>query len=425
MREGPNAAVECYNRAMIDIRDLRVHPDEYREAAKQKGIGHKAVDETLKLDEQRRTLLAEVEQLRSELHVKGKPSPEQLEKLQGTKARLGKLEDQLAELERNFEELLGSIPNLLAPGTPEGGEEANRQERTWGEHPQFDFEPKDHVALAEAHGWLDFERGAKVAGSKFYYLFGPLVQLEFAVTQMIFEMLAKDGFVPALVPNMVTGRMAAGTGYLPRGEERQIYKIEGEDLNLIATAEMPLTGYFADEILELGLLPKAFVGHSPAYRMEAGAYGKYSKGLYRVHQFNKLEMYVFCLPEASAEWHKKLVKLEEDICRALELPYRVVRIAAGDMGAPAYEKYDIEYWSVLEQTYRELMSCSNVTDYQARRLNIRYRDKEGKVQFVHTLNGTAAAFSRLPIALMESHQQADGSVRVPQALVKYYGRETL
>jgi seryl-tRNA synthetase len=172
-------------------------------------------------------------------------------------------------------------------------------------------------------------------------------------------------------------------------------------------------------------LPTAFIGHSPAYRREAGAYGKYSKGLYRVHQFNKLEMYVFCLPEESDEWHKKLVSLEEEICQALELPYRVVRIAAGDLGAPAYEKYDIEYWSPVENGYRELMSCSNVTDYQARRLNIRYRDTDGKTRSVHTLNGTAAAFSRLPIALLENHQQADGSVRLPEVLVPYYGGTTL
>jgi len=251
------------------------------------------------------------------------------------------------------------------------------------------------------------------------------VKLETAVTQFIFETLEADGFVPAIVPNMVTSRVAAGSGYLPRGEERQIYKIEGEDLNLVATAEMALTGLYADEILDQADLPKMFIGSSPAYRMEAGAYGKYSKGLYRVHQFNKLEMYVFCLPTESAEWHRKLVAIEEKICQALELPYRLVRIAAGDMGAPAYKKYDVEYWSPIENEYRELMSCSDVTDYQARRLNIRYRDDAGKAQFVHTLNGTAAAFSRLPIALLENHQQADGRIKVPQALVKYYGREFL
>jgi seryl-tRNA synthetase len=410
---------------MIDIRELRARPEIYRASAKSKGMGEQSIDETLKLDEQRRRLLVEVEQLRGELNVKGKPTAEALKKLQDTKAASAKLEVSLAELDAQLGEAISRIPNLLADGTPEGGEESNREEHTWGDHPSFDFEPKDHVSLAEAHGWLDFERGAKVAGSKFYYLFGSIVKLEMAVTQFIFDLLEQDGFVPTIVPNMVTTKVAAGSGYLPRGEERQIYKIEGEDLNLIATAEMALTGLFADEILDHQDLPKAFIGYSPAYRMEAGAYGKYSKGLYRVHQFNKLEMYIFCLPSESGAWHERMVAIEEKICQSLELPYRLVRIAAGDMGAPAFKKYDVEYWSPIESEYRELMSCSDVTDYQARRLNIRYRDEAGKVQFLHTLNGTAAAFSRLPIALLENHQQADGRIKVPQALVKYYGKEYL
>ncbi len=410
---------------MIDIRELRANPDVYRESARLKGIGEKAIDETLKSDEQRRELIVQVEKLRSDLHVKGKPSAAELKDLQGIKSKSALLEAKLTEIENTYQDQIQRIPNLLAANTPEGTEENNREEKSWGEHPKFEFEPKDHVELAESSGWLDFERGAKVAGSKFYYLFGPLVKLETAVTQFIFEMLEHDGFVPAMVPNMVSTRVAAGSGYLPRGEERQIYQVEGEDLNLIATAEMALTGLYADEILEQKDLPKAFIGYSPAYRVEAGAYGKYSKGLYRVHQFNKLEMYVFCLPTESAAWHEKLVAIEEKICQALELPYRLVRIAAGDMGAPAYKKYDVEYWSPVEEEYRELMSCSDVTDYQARRLNIRYRDEAGKVTFVHTLNGTAAAFSRLPIALLENHQQEDGRIKVPKALVKYYGGEFL
>lgn len=410
---------------MIDIKDLRGQPEKYRTAAKLKNIGEESIDEAIKQDAQRLELLGRVEQLRSELKLKGKPTADQLEKLQKTKAELTKLEAKLAKVEAEFDDAVSRIPNLLGPGTPEGGEDNNRQERSWGEHPKFDFPVKDHMTIAESRGWLDFERGAKVAGSKFYYLMGSLVRLEMAVTQLILDLVEAQGFVPSIVPNMVTAKIAAGTGYLPRGEERQIYKIEGEDLNLIATSEMPLTGYFADEILDDAKLPALFIGWSPSYRMEAGAYGKYSKGLYRVHQFNKLEMYVFCKPNESRMWHDKLVALEEEICQALEIPYRVVRIAAGDMGAPAYEKYDIEYWSPVESTYRELMSCSNVTDYQARRLNIRYRDEAGKPQFVHTLNGTAAAFSRMPIAMLENHQQKDGSIRVPQALIKYYGKEIL
>lgn len=410
---------------MIDLKALRANPEIYRSSAQARGMSTEPIEAALALDVRRLELTACVDELRATLNVKGKPTAEDLIKLQEAKATLSPLEAELTQIESDLEAAAGSIPNTMAEGTPDGGEEANREERTWGDHPTSDFELRDHMTLAEANDWLDFERGAKVAGSKFYYVKGSLVRLQFAVIQMILQRMHAAGFTPMLVPNMVNSRVAAGTGFLPRGEERQIYKIEGEDLNLIATAEMPMTGYYADEILEPSQIPTAFIGYSPAYRMEAGAYGKYSKGLYRVHQFDKLEMYVFCLPEESGKWHDKLVEIEEDICQALELPYRVVRIAAGDLGAPAYKKYDIEYWSPVENTYRELMSCSNVTDYQARRLNIRYRDDSKKTQYLHTLNGTAAAFSRLAIAIMENHQQADGTVKVPVALQNYYGGETL
>ncbi|HZM63982.1 MAG TPA: serine--tRNA ligase, partial [Candidatus Saccharimonadales bacterium] len=239
------------------------------------------------------------------------------------------------------------------------------------------------------------------------------------------QLAVKHGFTPMLVPHMVTTRVASGTGYLPRGEERQIYKIEGEDLNLIATAEIPITGYHADEIIDGKELPLLYIGLSPSYRMEGGAYGKHNKGLYRTHQFNKLEMYVFCKPEDSEQWHQKMLAIEEELCQLLEIPYQVVRIAAGDLGAPAYKKYDLEYWSPVDKIYRELTSCSNVTDYQARRLNIRYRTAQGDTRFVHTLNGTAAAMSRVPIALIENHQQADGTVRLPKAIQAFLGSDTL
>ena len=410
---------------MIDIKNLRQNPELYKESAELRGMVASPVDDAIKLDIERVNLLQTVEALRSELNIKGKPTSYELKKLQTKKEKLSKLEVSLKEIDTELNSHLMLIPNILAEKTPEGGEENNREERSWGKKPTFDFEPKDHMALGEANGWIDFERGAKVAGSKFYYLKGSLVRLELAISQMIFDLVEKDGLVPVQVPHMVNGRILEGTGFQPRGEEDQSYRIEGEDLTMIGTAEIPLTGYFADEILTTEQLPTAFIGLSPAYRKEAGAYGKYSKGLYRVHQFNKLEMYIFCKPEESLMWHQKLVKIEEDICQALELPYRVVRIAAGDMGAPAYEKYDIEYWSPIEEMYRELMSCSNVTDYQARRLNIRYRDESGKTQVVHTLNGTAAAFSRLPIALLETHQQADGSIALPKILQPYYGGKTL
>jgi seryl-tRNA synthetase len=409
---------------MIDIKKLRDNPQTYKDSASNRGISVD-VDKLLELDRQRTMLIGKIESLRSKLNIKGKPSPEQLRELQSTKKELGLLEDSFTPVDLEYTELLWQVPNLMAAETPEGGEESNRQEREWGGKPKFDFEAKDHLSLAESNDWLDFERGAKVAGSKFYYLKGELVKLEMAVTRMVFDKLEKAGFTAMMVPNMVSARVAAGSGYLPRGEERQIYKIEGEDLNLIATSEIPMTGYYADEILDVDKLPVALAGISPAYRVEGGAYGKYSKGLYRVHQFNKVEMYVFCEPNDAEEWHDKLVNIEEEICQELEIPYRVVRIAAGDLGAPAYKKYDVEYWTPVEQEYRELMSCSNVTDYQSRRLSVRYRNEQEELKFVYTLNGTAAAFSRMPIALLENHQTAEGKIKVPKALQSYYGSEFL
>jgi seryl-tRNA synthetase len=235
------------------------------------------------------------------------------------------------------------------------------------------------------------------------------------------EIARKKGFTPITVPHMVNTRTMNGTGYLPRGEERQVYKIEGEDLNLIATAEIPITGYHSDEILDEAALPLLYAGISPAYRMEAGAYGKHSRGLYRVHQFNKVELYVFCLPSQSEEWHQKLIALEEELCQNLNLPYQLVRIAAGDLGAPAYKKFNIEYWSPVDQSYKELMSCSNITDYQARRLNIRYRNKNNKIEYLHTLNGTAAAMSRMMIAIIENHQNDKGELVIPEVLLQHMG----
>jgi seryl-tRNA synthetase len=238
---------------------------------------------------------------------------------------------------------------------------------------------------------------------------------------MALDIAVKHGFTPITVPHLINSRTSSGAGFSPRGEEDQIYEISGEDLILIATSETPITGYHADEILEAKTLPLLYVGVSPAYRKEAGAYGKHSRGLYRVHQFNKVELYIFCQPEESEKWHKKLVEIEEELCNLLELPYQLVRIASGDLGASAYKKFDVEYWSPVEQTYRELMSCSNVTDYQARRLQIRYRKPDGSTEYVHTLNGTAMAFSRIAIALIENHQDKDGNISLPKILQKYMG----
>lgn len=414
---------------MLDIQFIRENSKLVEDSAKAKGIKIN-LDKLLKADEERREVLGQVEELRRQRNqladsTKGqKPAADQLNKGKELKERIAEREAKLAKLDESYTEKLKDIPNIIPEDTPKGGEDNNREEKKWGEPAKHKV--KDHLTWGEEHDMIDFERGAKVAGNKFYYLKGSLVELELAVFQLGLQLAAKHGFVPMSVPHLTNTRIAEGTGFMPRGEEKQIYKVEDEDLSLIATAEIPITGYHADEVLDEKDLPRLYAGLSAAYRVEAGAYGKHSKGLYRVHQFNKLELYVFCKPEDSENWHQKLVDIEEELCQALEIPYRLVRIAAGDLGAPAYKKFDIEYWSPADQAYRELMSCSNVTDYQARRLNIRYRGADGKPQFVHTLNGTAAAFSRIAIALIENHQDKEGKVKLPKALHKFMsGKETL
>ncbi len=413
---------------MLDVQFIRDNKKLVEEKSKQKGI-KVDLEQLLGFDSKRRELLLKVEELRAQRNklaesTKGKkPDETQVKKGRELKDKLADQEHQLGSIEKELNELLLNVPNVTPDDTPLGGEEANREEKKWGEAKSGEG-IKDHLTWAEERGLIDFERGAKVAGAKFYFTKGSLVELELALFQFCLAQAVKKGFMPMTVPHLVNSSTASGTGFLPRGEERQIYKIEGEDLNLIATAEIPITGYHSDEILDQKQLPALYAGLSPAYRMEAGAYGKHSKGLYRVHQFNKLELYVFCEPKDSEAWHKKLVDFEEEICQSLELPYRLVRIASGDLGAPAYKKYDIEYWSPPDQNYRELMSCSNVTDYQTRRLNIRYRSPEGKTAYLHSLNGTAAAFSRMAIAIIENYQTKDGKVEVPKILIPFMGGKT-
>jgi seryl-tRNA synthetase len=412
---------------MLDLQYIRDNAELVKQKSALKGY-HADIDRLLELDVERRTRQTQVGELRrrrNELAEQAKgqrPTDEQVEEGKRLKDEIAQRETEAKSIEDEFTELWQAIPNVIPDDTPEGGEESNRPEKTWGEPRQDGV--KDHLEWGEGRGLIDFERGAKVAGAKFYYLKGELVQLELAVFQLGLQLATKYGFTPMTVPHLVNARTIKGTGFNAKGDEPQIYKVEGEDLHLIATAEIPITGYHADEILKEADLPILYVGLSPAYRMEAGAYGKHSKGLYRVHQFNKLEMYVFCKPEDSEEWHQKLVAFEEELCQALEIPYQLVRIASGDLGMPAYKKYDIEYWSPSDKAYRELMSCSNVTDYQARRLNIRYRNNEGKTEFVHTLNGTAAAFSRVAIALIENHQTPEGKVSIPAALQPFMGDKT-
>jgi seryl-tRNA synthetase len=413
---------------MLDIQFIRDNPVLVAEKSKQKGY-KVDIQQLLGFDKERRELRGQVDEKQRQRNehaamfkeTKGTTSQDNIDKGKDLKRELADLEHKLASIEKEYIDLLKQIPNITPDDTPDGGEENNREEKKWGEPRRDDVQ--DHQKWGEKHELIDFERGAKVAGNKFYYLKGDLVSLELAVFQFGLQLATKHGFTPITVPHLVNQRAIEGTGFMAKGDEDQIYKVEGEDLHLIATAEIPITAYHADEILKIDELPLLYVGLSPAYRKEAGAYGKHSKGLYRVHQFNKLEMYVFCKPEDSEQWHQKLVELEEELCQALEIPYRLVRIAAGDLGQSAYKKFDIEYWSPVDRSYRELMSCSNVTDYQARRLNIRYKNAEGKTEFVHSLNGTAAAFSRICIALIENHQDGD-KMKIPAALQPFMGGKT-
>lgn len=413
---------------MLDIQFIRDNAELVAQKSQQKGY-KVDVPKLLEIDQKRRELLAEVEEIRRQRNelsdqTKGqKPSPEQIEKGKTLRQKVGEQEARLEELNANYKDLLEAIPNTIPDDTPEGGEENNQPVKHWGDPKKTSI--KDHLAWGEAKGYIDFESGAKVAGAKFYYLKGSLVELELALFQYGMQLAIKQGFTPITVPHLVNTRTMKGTGFMARGDEDQIYKIENEDLNLIATAEIPITGLHADEIVDADKLPLLYAGLSPAYRKEAGAYGKHSRGLYRVHQFNKLELYVFCKPDESEKWHQKLVEIEEELCQSLGIPYQMVRIAAGDLGQSAYKKFDIEYWSPADNSYHELMSCSNVTDYQARRLNIRYKDEQGKTQYLHTLNGTAAAFSRVCIAIIENFQNEDGTVTVPESLKPYLGRDVI
>jgi seryl-tRNA synthetase len=409
---------------MLDIQFIRDNPEMVAEKSKQKGYDVD-IPSLLSSDKIRRDALEKIQALqhqRNQLNdqIQGRqPTQEELENGRNLKEQISPQEKVIKKAEADLSGKLKNIPNIFPDDTPIGDEKANLELKRWGEVPDKNFEIKNHLDWAESRGLVDFERGAKVAGNKFYYLKSSLVDLELALAQFGLHQVKRHGFWPMMVPHLVNTRTLEGAGFSAKGEEKQVYKIEGEDLNLIATAEIPLTGFFADEILPSNWLPSCMAGFSPSYRVEGGAYGKHSRGLFRTHQFNKLELYVYCQPKDSEQWHQKLLAIEEELCQQLRLPYRVVRIASRDLGAPAYKKYDIEYWSPVDKTYRELMSCSNVTDYQARNLNIRYRQENGPTDFVHTLNATALAMSRMVVAIIENFQNAKGQVEIPKALQPY------
>lgn len=347
------------------------------------------------------------------------------------KSQVGENEATLKEIESALREEQSRLPNMTHPDAPIGGEEDAKVLRTWGEIPKFDFQPKDHVDLMAALDLVDFEAGAKVAGSGFYFLKNEAVLLELAMIQFAIETVRAAGFTLYTTPDLARQDVLEGTGYQPRGPETQIYSIENSDLSLVATAEIPLGGMLRDQILDVKDLPIKAAGVSHCFRTEAGGHGKAVRGIYRVHQFTKVEMFGFTAPELdeSNAFHQQVVEIEEKIFQALEIPYQVIDTPTGDLGGPAYRKFDLEAWMPGRGAggeYGEVTSASNCTDFQARRLGIRCKSPDQKgTRFVHTLNGTAIAITRAMIALIENHQQADGSIRIPQALQKWVGMEKI
>lgn len=415
---------------MIDIRLLREDPDRVRASQRARGEDEGVVDHILAADERRRSSLTEFERLRAEQKSMGK----QVAQAQGeakqallaqTKemaARVKTLQAAAGEAEELLDTLLRRIGNIIEPGVPVGGEDDYVVLETVGKPRDFDFEPRDHLALGEALDAIDMERGARVAGSRFYFLKGVGARLEIAMMNLALAQAVEHGFIPMITPTLVTPQVMGGAGFLDAHAD-EVYRLEADDLYLTGTSEVALAGYHADEILDLSDGAKRYAGWSTCYRREAGSYGKDTRGIIRVHQFNKLEMFVYCRPEDAVAEHERLLAMEKEMLGKIEVPYRIIDTAAGDLGGPAARKYDCEAWVPTQGRYRELTSTSNCTTYQARRLNTRYRAEKG-TGTAATLNGTLAT-TRWLVAILENHQQADGSVAVPQALQPYLGLEVL
>jgi seryl-tRNA synthetase len=402
---------------MIDLRAARDNPQAVRDALERKGAAE-LFDELLAADRAVRDVQPRVDELRAKRKLKGKPSPEQLDELERIKSELQTLERQLQAAERRRDDVLGRIPNPPDEATPDGFTDEDAVEiRRWGDPPSFAFPAKDHLDLAVVYGWIDVDRAAKVSGSRFVFRKGDVALLELALYRFALDRLVTRGFTPVLPPVLVRERAMYGTGFFPT-DEVNIYGVERDELYLIGTSEVPLAAMHADEILDEDALPLRYAGYSTCFRREAGAAGKDTRGMFRVHQFDKVEMFVFTKPEWSRDEHERLLEIEEELVQELELPYRVVNIAAGELGASAAKKYDLEGWFPGQNRYRELTSTSNTTDYQARRLKIRFRPDDGAPVHVHTLNGTAVT-GRAMLSIMENFQQEDGSIAVPPPLVEY------
>ena len=419
---------------MIDVKELKTRYEEIRKNIENRYM-NVDLDKIISDQEKRAALMQETETLRAKRNenaqkMKGKLDPETrkalIEEGKTIKDELAKVEAEYNEIDKIFADEARTIPNYSHPEAPIGKEDKDSLAvKFYGEPKVFPFKAKDHVQLGEALDILDFDNGAKVAGQKFYYIKNKGVILQMALERYAMDIVLKHGFTPFITPDIAKEEILNGIGFNPRGAESNIYTIEGTGTCLVGTAEITLGGYYSGEIISKDKLPIKMTGLSHCFRREAGGAGQYSKGLYRVHQFSKLEMFIYCLPEESDKFHKEILSIEEEIFQGLGLPYRVVDTATGDLGAPAYRKFDIEAWMPgrgENGEYGEVTSTSNCTDYQARSLNIRYRDDDdGKAKFVHMLNGTAVALSRAIVAILENYQNEDGSVSIPPALVPYCG----
>ncbi len=432
---------------MIDIKLLRDNPDLVRASQRARGDDEGLIDQVLAGDELRRSSLQEFEAARGDQKTvsrdvgramgalgaarkKGVDVTELEAEAAQARERAGALSERVKALETTagdagaaYETALRKIGNVIAPGVPSGGEDNFSLRETVGEPTQFDFEPLDHLALGERLGAIDMERGAKVGGSRFYFLTGVGAMLELALLNMAMAQAVQHGFTPMITPTLVKADVMQGAGFLDAHAD-EVYRLEADDLYLTGTSEVALAGYHASEIIDLSAGPKRYAGWSACYRREAGSHGKDTSGIIRVHQFHKVEMFVYCDPADAAAEHERLLDWEREMLAKVELPYRIIDTAAGDLGNPAARKYDCEAWVPTQGRYRELTSTSNCTTYQARRLGTRHRNAEGRTETVATLNGTLAT-TRWLVAILENHQQADGSVRVPEALQPFIGLDVL
>jgi seryl-tRNA synthetase len=409
---------------VIDLKAARQEPDRYRAALDRRGAA-RDFDALLAADSRWREHTERTESLRAaqKKSSRGKPGEAELAALRQLSDELAVATEEQAHAARERDVLLARIPNLPDPTAADGMDEEDAQlVRTWGEPPVFSFEPRDHLDLGSPTGWIDMARGARLSGARFAYRIGDVALAEMALYRYVIDKLAGNGFLPVLPPILAREWAMYGTGFLPT-EESNLYLLEKDELYLTGTSEVALAGIHADERLEEADLPAKYAAFTTNFRREAGAAGKDTKGMFRVHQFDKVEMYVYCLPEQSDDFHQELLAHEEEIAQELGIPYRVMNIAVGDLGAPAAKKYDIEAWFPVQKRYREITSCSNTTDYQARRLNIRFR-RDGRLEFAHTLNGTGAT-ARALLSVMENFQDEGGTVTVPEVLRPFGAPATL